>query len=184
MALSVRGIGFIEPRSNMMKSRVLLWGLTGLAVALTFWSLGQGASEGIKIGTRVPVFALKTMAGERVTDQSLEGQIVIMNFWSTSCSSCVKELPELQKVAESSQATVIGVALDEEGWRTIRPYLDHHQVTFRVVLGDEALFERFNGDVIPYTLLLDRSLRVVKIYRGPVKKETLEREIRSLTEKG
>ena len=49
-----------------------------------------------------------------------------------------------------------------------------------VALGDEALFEKFGGVGIPYTVVLDRSQRVVKVYRGAVTREALESDIRAI----
>jgi cytochrome c biogenesis protein CcmG/thiol:disulfide interchange protein DsbE len=139
-------------------------------------------SEGIRVGSRVPSFSLKTSTSESVTNRTLEGQIVILNFWSTTCRSCVTEIPEFQQVEESAKATVIGIALDDDGWKTVKPFLDRHQITYRVALGDESLFQRFDGSSIPYTLVLDRSQRVVKVYRKPVTREMLENDIRSIAE--
>jgi peroxiredoxin len=153
---------------------VLIWAGSGCG--------GDRGVEGIQVGKRVPDFSLKTSTNEQVTSRSLEGQIVVLNFWSTTCRSCVSELAEFQKVAESSEATVIGIALDEEGWKVVKPFLGRHRLTFRVALGDETLFQRFDGSSIPYTLVLDRSQRVVKVYRKPVTREMLETDIRSITE--
>jgi thiol-disulfide isomerase/thioredoxin len=157
----------------------------GLWAVLTFTLAGAGCadaggSEGVKVGRRVPAFSLVTSANEKVTDSSLEGRFVLLNFWSTSCGPCREEMPDLQKLEESARATVVGIALDGGGWQAVKPFLERHGITYRVALGDEDLFERFGGVGIPYSLLLDRSMRVVKVYRGSVTREALEKDIRSL----
>lgn len=144
----------------------------------------ERGAEGIRLGDHVPDFSLKTLNGDRVTDQSLQGQVVILNFWSTGCSACLSELPELQQIANNSQAMVIGITLEQGSAPAVRSLLKRRGITYPVALGDEALFERFGGISIPYTLVLDRSSRVVKIYRGVVAKESLEKDIRSITEPG
>src|SRR5262249_44788556 len=138
----------------------------------------DGGEEGVAVGRRVPSFSLTTAANEHVTDRSLEGNVVLLTFWSTGCGPCVKEIPELQKLEESKKATVVGIALEGDGWQAVKPFLKRHHVTYRVALGDEELFGRFGGVGIPYSLLLDRSMRVVKVYRGPVAREALEEDIR------
>jgi peroxiredoxin len=153
----------------------------GFAIILV--SIGcadETSSESIRVGSPVPRFSLRTADNVSITNRALNGQVVILNFWSTSCTSCIKEIPELQKIEDSSQATVIGIALDEGGWKTITPFVEHHGITYRIVLGNEGLFQRFNGYSIPYTLLLDRLQRIVKIYRGAVTKEMLEEDIRAI----
>lgn len=43
-----------------------------------------------------------------------------------------------------------------------------------MLLGNERIFKHFKGIAIPYTLMLDRNQNIVKIYRGPASKESLE----------
>jgi thiol-disulfide isomerase/thioredoxin len=157
----------------------------GLFAVVTLALAGAGCAEdkggdGVKVGGRVPSFSLTTATDEKVSDRSLEGKVVLLNFWSTGCVPCVKEIPELQKLEDSEKATVVGIALEGEGWQTVKPFLKRHHVTYRIALGDEALFGRFGGVGVPYSLLLDRSMRVVKIYRGPVTREALEEDIRAI----
>jgi thiol-disulfide isomerase/thioredoxin len=137
--------------------------------------------EGIRIGNPAPSFSLLTYERDRVTNESLKGQIVILNFWSTGCLSCIKELPELQEVASSAGVKVIGIALNTDGgWEAVKPILERHGVTYPVALGNDDLFSRFDCFSIPYTVILDRSLRIARIHRGAVTREVLEQDIRAV----
>jgi hypothetical protein len=49
-----------------------------------------------------------------------------------------------------------------------------------VLVGNEEVFQRFNGLGIPYTLLLDPSQRIVKIYRGPTTMAALEQDLKAI----
>jgi peroxiredoxin len=151
---------------------------TGLALALACAAgcLGDGGA-GVKVGELVPKFSLTTADDQKLTEGSLAGQIVILNFWSTSCPSCVREVEGLQRLAEGGRVKVVGIALDAGGWKAVRPFLAKHGVTYPVALGDEALFQRFDGISIPHTLVLDRAQRVVKVYRAGVTRETLEKVV-------
>jgi thiol-disulfide isomerase/thioredoxin len=154
-----------------------------MGVALVLASAGCGDQKGVgrvTVGSRVPGFSLTTATNEKVTDRSLEGRVVLLNFWSTSCVSCIKEMPDLQQLEESNKATVVGIALEGADWQPVKSFLKRHPVTYRVALGDEDLFERFGGVAIPYSLLLDRSMRVVKVYRGPVTQDVLANDIQAL----
>ena len=46
-----------------------------------------------------------------------------------------------------------------------------------MLLGNEEVFRRFNGFSIPYTLVLNASREIVSIYRGPVTRDALERDL-------
>jgi thiol-disulfide isomerase/thioredoxin len=164
-----------------MRLRLIVDQLAALALACAaVGCAGERGAEGVKVGSRVPSFSLTTATRETITDRSLEGRVVLLHFWSPGCGPCVREMPDLQKLEESEAATVVGVALEESGWRSVKPFLKRHHVTYRVALGDEEMFDRFGGIGIPYSLLLDRSMRVVKVYRGPVTREALEEDIRAI----
>jgi peroxiredoxin len=159
-------------------------------VAAVGWSLAAlsaagcaGEGEGVRPGHPAPRFALKARDGSVVRSDSFKGQVVLLNFWSTGCAACVRELPELQELDDSSRARVVGIALDPEGWGAVQPFVERHQVRFCVLVGDEELFQRYDGYSIPYSLLLDQSQRVVKVYRGPVTRETVEKDIQAMAGK-
>lgn len=117
-----------------------------------------------------------------MTNSSLEGDIVVLNFWATWCAPCLKEIPDLNEVAANSKAKVVGIALDEDGMKAVKPFVDRFRINYTVLLGDQDLFQRFNGFGIPYTLVLDRSQRVVKIYRGPTTRELLEQDLKAISQ--
>jgi thiol-disulfide isomerase/thioredoxin len=133
----------------------------------------------VVVGNRAPEFALKSLDGTTVKSSSLKGEVVVLNFWATYCQPCRGEIPELNQFAASSGAKVVGITLDPDGTPTVRQYEreTNLKLNYTVLLGDEEVFQRFNGVGIPYTLVLDPAQRIISIYRGPVTKETLERDL-------
>ena len=149
-------------------------------------SVSGGGSVPVAVGSQAPDFSLKSLEGTTVTSRSFEGNIVVLNFWATWCGPCMKEIPDLKQVAASSGVKVVGIALDEDGVKAVKPSAERLGISktenYTVLLGDQELFQRFNGLGIPYTLVLDRSQRVVKIYRGPATKESLEQDLKKINE--
>jgi len=147
----------------------------------------DGDSGRVAVGRRAPNFSLKSLDGSTVTSRSLEGSIVVLNFWATWCAPCIKEIPDLKQFAANTDAKVIGIALDEDGLKAVKPFAARFEIDkseiYIVLLGNQDLFRRFNGLGIPYTLVLDRSQRIVKIYRGPATRESLEEDL-SLINRG
>jgi thiol-disulfide isomerase/thioredoxin len=141
-----------------------------------------GATEPVEVsvGSAVPEFALKTLDGATVKSDSLKGQIVVLNFWATYCPTCRGEIPDLNKFASGTGAKVISIALDQEGAPIVRSFLKETKVDYPVLIGDEETFQRFQGVGIPYTLVLDRSQHVAKIYRGPATVESLEADVKAI----
>jgi thiol-disulfide isomerase/thioredoxin len=138
------------------------------------------APEPLVVGNSAPNFTLTSMDGTVVNSNTLKGQVVVLNFWATWCLPCMSEIPELKEFAANSRAKVLGIALDKEGRAAVEPFVAQHKINYTVLLGDEETFERFNGLGIPYTLVLDQSQRVVKIYRGPTTRESLEADLKGI----
>jgi cytochrome c biogenesis protein CcmG/thiol:disulfide interchange protein DsbE len=136
----------------------------------------------VVVGSQAPSFSLTSLDGTTVKSSALKGNVVVLNFWATWCQPCMSEIPELKQVAASSKAKVIGIALDQDGLKSIKPFVASNNINYTVLVGDEEVFQRFNGVGIPYTLVLDPSQRIVKIYRGPTTKEALEKDLKSINQ--
>ena len=151
---------------------------------LLLWGCGDaGDPAEVVVGNRAPDFALKSIDGATVKSNSLKGETVVLNFWATYCQPCRTEIPELNRFAADSGVKVIGISLDQDG-ASIRQYEreTNLKLNYTVLLGDEEIFQRFNGVGIPYTLVLDPAQKIVSIYRGPVDKQTLERDLLKIRE--
>lgn len=136
--------------------------------------------ENVIVGNNAPDFALTSLDGTTVKGQALKGNIVVLNFWATWCQPCMTEIPELMEFAATSRAKVIGIALDEDGRQAVEPFVAQHKINYTVLLGDQDIFQQFNGLGIPYTLVLDQSQRIVRIYRGPATRKSLEEDLKQI----
>jgi thiol-disulfide isomerase/thioredoxin len=134
-------------------------------------------------GSQAPSFSLMSIDGARIDSNALKGSAVVLNFWATWCQPCMTEIPDLKEVAANSKMKVIGIALDPDGVKTIKPFVARNNINYTVLMGDEAVFQRFNGLGIPYTLVIDGSQKIVKIYRGPTTKEALYRDLSAIDQR-
>ncbi len=131
-------------------------------------------------------FSAVTADGATLRLSELKGRVVVLNFWATWCQPCVIETPwfvEFDKQYGDQGLAMVGVAMDEEGWSVVRPFLASRGVTYPVVLGTEAIASAFGGvESMPTTLILDRQGRVIATHVGLVSKEKYESEIRAALE--
>jgi thiol-disulfide isomerase/thioredoxin len=146
---------------------------------------GCGSAQAVKpedvvVGNTIPDFSLTSLEGKTVDKNSLKGQAVVLNFWASWCTPCMAEIPELKELAANSKARIVGIALDENGLETVKPFVEAHQINYTVAVGTQDLFQQFNGVGIPYTLVLDPSQHIVKIYRGPTDRKSLEADLRTI----
>ncbi len=136
--------------------------------------------EDVVVGAQSPAFSLPTLDGATLKSNTLKGNVVVLNFWATWCQPCMIELPVLKDLAATSKVKIIGIALDEGGAKVVKPFVADHEINYPVVIGNQDVFEQFNGLAIPYNLLLDPSQRIVKIYRGPISKEEIEQDLKTI----
>jgi len=108
-------------------------------------------------------FTLTDMQGKSWTLRSLQGKVVLVNFWATWCPPCRKEMPDLDALYRrfKDQGLVILSISDEEADK-VKSYLAEKPVTYPILLDPgrkvNDLF-RING--IPKSFVYDRNGRLV-----------------------
>lgn len=159
--------------------------LAVILVCVAAAAAGCGTAETVRpedvvVGNTIPDFSLESLDGAQVSKESLKGKPVVLNFFASWCGNCRAEIPELKLVAAGSKAKVIGIALDETGIETVKPFVESQGINYPVLIGDQETFQQFNGVAIPYTIVLDGSQRIVRIYRGHAPREELEAALRQI----
>src|ERR1051325_6548323 len=136
--------------------------------------------EDVVGGKTIPDFSLTSLDGKTIDKASLKGETVVLNFWASWCTPCMAEIPELKDLAANSKVKIVGIALDEKGLETVKPFAEAHSINYTVAVGDQDMVQEVNGVGIPYPLVLDPSQRIVKIYRGPTNRESLEADLKTI----
>jgi len=129
-------------------------------------------------------FSLEDSTGALVKLTGFKGRVVLLDFWATWCTGCKQEIPwymEFQDKYRKDGLSAIGVSLDEDGWKSVRPYLQEHKINYPIVIGKwEIMGERFGFNSMPATLLIDRNGRIADLHVGMVDKDAFEHEIQTL----
>lgn len=131
-----------------------------------------------------PDFALKDANGSSVKLSDYRGKVVLLNFWATWCGPCKVEIPwfiEFQQQYKDKGFEVLGVAMDDEGWEAVKPYLSERKVNYRVLLGNDSVTQLYGGvDSLPTTFVIDKEGRIASAHVGLVAKNEYLGEIQSL----
>ena len=120
---------------------------------------------------RAPEVTFGTISGDRITTADLRGKVVVVNFWATSCVTCVKEMPKLieryRKHREQGFET-IAVAMSYDPPNYVLHYVEKNALPFKVALDPLGAVAREFGDVqlTPTTFVIDRRGTIVKRYLG------------------
>ena len=129
---------------------------------------------GVFVFTSKPVapdIPFTTLQGEQTGTAALRGKVVLVNFWATTCTTCIAEMPMLvetyNKFAERGLETV-AVAMDYDPESQVRAYAEKNALPFKVVLdGNGAAANDFGGvRLTPTTFLIARQGRIVRKYLG------------------
>jgi peroxiredoxin len=130
-----------------------------------------------------PDFQSRDAKGKTLRLTKYRGKVVLLDFWATWCGGCKVEIPWFSEFAaryKRDGLAVIGVAMDDDGWKSVKPFLRERKVKYPVVVGDEGIARTYGVDQMPMTLLIDRDGKIAFTHTGLVDKEEFEREMRSL----
>ncbi|MFH1552506.1 MAG: TlpA disulfide reductase family protein [Candidatus Omnitrophota bacterium] len=168
--------------------RIKGWVL-GVAIACLMFIAGgllscQGGAASIGVGSMAPDFTLEDLAGKSFSLSDVKGKVVILSFWSTTCSACKLEMPHFQTLHEEyadKDLVIIGVALDRFGIFVVKPFVDARGITFPILLADNEIEAAYGGiEWLPTTFVIDREGRIVEKREGAESKAFFESVIEKL----
>ncbi len=172
-----------------MKSARLFAFILFLSAALTSCSRSQttAAEEQTKSSSNLktaPDFSLKDANGTSVKLSDYRGKVVLLNFWATWCGPCKVEIPwfvEFQQQYKNKGFDVLGVAMDDEGWKAVKPFVEERKMNYRVVLGTDSVATAYGGiDSLPTTFVIDQNGKIASSHIGLVNKDDYLKEIQNL----
>jgi len=160
-----------------------------------FW-LATAATLGTSLllggcGTRdaAPASTFVLIDGSKTSTADLKGKVTLVNFWATTCVSCVKEMPMLvethNKFKDRGYETV-AVAMSYDPPAYVLNFAQSRQLPFKVALDNTGELARNWGEVklTPTTYLVDKEGNIVKRFVGEPDPVALHGLIESLLAKG
>lgn len=131
------------------------------------------------LGTNLPVMALAKLDGTAADLRHESGKALLVNLWATWCGPCRAEIPDLEAVQNQFKGQnfeVVGISVDTSGTeQSVRDFVAEQKMTYPVLLDPEGKsIEVFKTSVIPTSVLVDRSGKVVWFQRGTVNPEDAE----------
>jgi peroxiredoxin len=165
----------MEPQTlTSSGKRTLIKGLIVLAV-LTIAGVGYFSFSAKETAPDVTFTNLK---GEKITSQDLRGKVVMVNFWATSCVTCIKEMPQLVDTYNKFKGSgfeLVAVAMSYDPPNYVLNYAQTRSLPFHVALDTQGELAKSFGDVklTPTTFLIDKKGNIIKRYVGEPEFEAL-----------
>src|SRR4051794_31886870 len=94
--------------------------------------LFTGAISGFAATAVKPTLNIKTISGETFDLTKQSGKWVIVNYWATWCSPCLKELPDISAFVAAHKDKVAAIGLDFEDAEKdeIEKFLSKHPLSY------------------------------------------------------
>lgn len=109
--------------------------------------------------------------GSSQTTQDLKGKVTLVNFWATSCTTCVAEMPQVIATYDKYKARgydTIAVAMEYDPPSYVVNFAETRKLPFKVAIDNTGAVARAWGDVqlTPTIYIVDKQGRIVKKYVG------------------
>jgi peroxiredoxin len=147
---------------RIRQRRWVRWGIDLAMLAAIVLGIGAWQTRSHLSGGQAPDAVLTTLAGERVSLDSLRGKPVVLAFSAPWCTVCAAESQNLSWVRSvvGDRARVVSIAASFEDVAQVRAYVRDRGVDYPVLLGDDALMRAFHVEAFPTVYFLDAHGRV------------------------
>lgn len=139
-------------------------GVGALAAAGGWLAVGRA-------GEKAPLVDYTLLDGSRHNTAGLNGKVLLVNFWATSCATCVAEMPQLVATHQKFKARgyeTLAVAMAYDPPAYVSNFARSRQLPFGVAIDNTGEIAKRFGDVqmTPTSVLINKRGEVVKRYVG------------------
>ena len=136
---------------------------TVLVAGATWFAIGNN--------TAAPAVSYTRLDGSQGQLSDLRGKVVLVNFWATSCVTCVKEMPQIaatHRKFNSRGYETLAIAMSYDTPDYVANFAQTRQLPFQVAMDRSGQIARSFGDVqlTPTSVLINKRGEVVKRYVG------------------
>jgi peroxiredoxin len=144
----------------------VLYGAAAAAVLAIGAALYLGAGS-----DSAPQSTFVLLDGSSKTTADLKGRVTLVNFWATSCVTCVAEMPKIIATYDKYQSKgydTLAIAMSYDPPSYVVNYAQTRKLPFKVAIDNTGAVARAWGDVqlTPTTFLVNKRGEIVKRYVG------------------
>jgi thiol-disulfide isomerase/thioredoxin len=148
-------------------------------------------------GKIAPGFTLADLNGNKVALANYKGRPLVVDFWATWCGPCKVEIPWFEKLHEqyaSQGLEILGVSTDDldrddpakmfTEKRDIADFVAKMHMNYPVLLGEDAVEDKWGIDAMPTTFFIDRNGKIVASTIGLAPRDVIEADIQKAIASG
>jgi peroxiredoxin len=141
-----------------------------VAAVVAALAVGVGVYAGSG-ATAAPASTFVLLDGSKKTTADLKGKVTLVNFWATSCVTCVGEMPQVIATYDKYKAQgydTLAVAMSYDPPAYVVNYAQTRKLPFQVAIDNTGAVAKAWGDVqlTPTTYVVDKHGQIVKRYVG------------------
>jgi peroxiredoxin len=125
-----------------------------------------GLALNLKQKQQAPNVMFNTIDGKQFSMQSLQGKMVLVNFWATDCPGCIEEMPaliETYKIYRDKNFELVAVAMPHDTLSQVINYSKLNALPFPVIHdASGTIAEQFNDvRLTPTAFIIDKTGRII-----------------------
>lgn len=134
---------------------------------------------------RAPASSFVLLDGSTVNTGQMQGKVTLVNFWATSCTTCVAEMPEIVATYnkfKNQGFDTLAVAMSYDPPAYVVNFTESRKLPFKVAIDNTGANAKDWGEVklTPTTYLVNKRGEIVKRYVGAPDFAELHRLIEKL----
>ncbi|MDL5031406.1 TlpA disulfide reductase family protein [Pelomonas sp. APW6] len=144
-----------------------------LSAVLAAAALGAGVLgyQSLLSTPKAPAVSYVLLNGQKLDSSSWQGKVMLVNFWATSCTTCVHEMPQIVATHEKFKQRgfdTLAVAMSYDPPAYVASFAETRQLPFGVAIDNTGEVARRFGDVrlTPTTVLINKRGEIVKRFVG------------------
>jgi glutathione peroxidase-family protein len=111
--------------------------------------------------------------GEKYYLDKIEDRPILIVFWATWCTHCIKEMPSLDVLKKDFRKLpieIIAISEDYQGMEIVKKFYEANEIRHLGIFHDYKfkLFGELNMTGLPYAFLVDQNKKIVLSFDGPI----------------